>query len=209
MARIVQLLKSLPEVFLVRHGETTWNRIGRHQGQMDSVLTLKGIRQAESVGQQLKRKIENWDSVRLFCSPLFRCQQTAAVISDTVGINFERFIFDERLKERSFGDWQGLTDSEIIAKYPEAWAARELDVWNYAISGGGENYPALVVRVSEWLGEQPANSRILLVSHGQTGRALRFHYLALPPEEALKLPVPQNVAFRLFERQAYSLDDTC
>ena len=63
--------------------------------------------------------------------------------------------------------------------------------------------------MSEWLGEQPANSRILLVSHGQTGRALRFHYLALPPEEALKLPVPQNVAFRLFERHAYSLDDTC
>ena len=196
----------MPEIFLVRHGETTWNRIGRHQGQLDSVLTLEGIRQAENIGLQLKWEIDNWDSVRLFCSPLFRCRQTAAMISDTVGINFERFVYDERLKERCFGDWQGLTDREIIAQYPEAWKARERDIWNYTISGGGENYPTLAVRVSEWLDEQPANSRIVLISHGQTSRALRFRYLGLSPEESLKLPVPQNITFRLFEGQSQSLD---
>lgn len=199
-------MKSMPEIFLVRHGETTWNRIGRHQGQLDAVLTLDGVRQAEHVGNQLKREIENWDSVRLFCSPLFRCRQTAAVICDTVGTNFERLIYDERLKERCFGDWEGLTDREITAQYPDAWAARERDLWNYIISGGGENYPALAARVSEWLDEQPANFRIVLISHGQTGRALRFRYCRLNPEEALNLPVPQNTVFRLFEGRSHPLN---
>ena len=199
-------MKSMPEIFLVRHGETTWNRIGRHQGQLDAVLTLDGVRQAEHVGNQLKREIENWDSVRLFCSPLFRCRQTAAVICDTVGTNFERLIYDERLKERCFGDWEGLTDQEITAQYPDAWAARERDLWNYIISGGGENYPALAARVSDWLDEQPANFRIVLISHGQTGRALRFRYCRLNPEEALNLPVPQNTVFRLFEGRSHPLN---
>ena len=149
---------------------------------------------------------EKWDSVRLFCSPLFRCRQTAAVICDTVGANFERLIYDERLKERCFGDWEGLTDREITAQYTDAWAARERDVWNYIISGGGENYPALAARVSEWLDEQPANFRIVLISHGQTGRALRFHYCRLNPEEALNLPVPQNTVFRLFEGRSHPLN---
>ena len=198
-------MDTMPEIFLVRHGETMWNRIGRHQGQSESVLTLEGIRQAESVGLQLKQQIDNWDNIPLFCSPLFRCRQTAAVISDVVGINFERFVYDDRLKERSFGSWEGFTDQEIISQHSNDWAMRQRDLWNYTIPGGGESYPSLATRVGSWLDEQVANSRILLVSHGQTGRVLRFRYLGLSPEEALNLPVPQNIAYRLFEGKSLPL----
>ncbi|MBM09411.1 MAG: hypothetical protein CMF69_07525 [Magnetovibrio sp.] len=198
-------MNNMPEIFLVRHGETMWNRIGRHQGQLESVLTLEGIRQAKSVGLQLKQQIKEWDTIHLFCSPLFRCRQTAAVISDVAGINFEQFIYDERLKERCFGSWEGLTDEEIIVQHSNDWAMRQRDPWNYIIPGGGENYPSLATRVGNWLDEQEINSRILLVSHGQTGRVLRFLYLGLSPLEALNLPVPQNIAYRLFEGESKSL----
>ena len=103
-------------------------------------------------------------------------------------------------------DVLGCNRGKAEFKYPDAWAARERDVWNYIISGGGENYPALAARVGEWLDEQPANLRIVLISHGQTGRALRFRYCGLTPKEALNLPVPQNIVFRLFEGRSDPLN---
>jgi len=196
----------MPEIFLVRHGETTWNRIGRHQGHLDSVLTLKGITQVQGVARRLAREIEIWDDVAIFCSPLYRCRQTAAVLCDEVGVDVERIVYDDRLKERCYGHWQGLTDQEIIARYPEEWAAREGDRWNYVVHSGGENYPALEERIGAWLAEQTAGTRIVLVTHGQVGRALRRRYLGLSPEEALALPEPQRAAFRLADGKAQTLN---
>jgi len=195
-----------PEIFLVRHGETTWNRIGRHQGHTESVLTLNGIRQAEVVGRRLKREIDDWEAVQIWSSPMYRCRQTAAVICDTIGIDPETIRYDDRLKERCFGAWEGLTDKEIIARYPDEWAARDSDTWNYVIAGGGENHVVLEERVGAWLAEQKPDSRILLVTHGQAGRALRRRVLGLQPDEALSLPEPQAAAFRLSDGTSERLE---
>ena len=199
-------LAEAPDIFLVRHGETTWNRIGRHQGQLNSVLTLEGVRQAEAVGRRLGREISDWRDVRIFCSPLFRCQQTAAGACDAAGVDVERIVYDERLQERHFGEWQGLTDAEITARFPEEWAARQRDLWNYVIPGGGENYETLERRLGDWLAEQEAGQRIVLVTHGQAGRALRRRYLGLAPDQALALPEPQDAVIHLRGGEARTLD---
>ena len=186
-----------PEIFLIRHGETTWNRIGRHQGHLDSVLTLAGVSQVQGVARRLAREIGDWTAVTLACSPLYRCRQTAAVLCDEAGADVEDIVYDDRLKERCFGDWQGLTDEEIIARYPHEWAAREADLWSYRIPGDGENYTELGDRMIDWLAEQTLDRPIVLVTHGQAGRALRGRLLGLSPAETLTLPEPQTAAFRI------------
>ena len=197
---------SHPEIFLIRHGETTWNRIGRHQGHLDSVLTLNGIAQVRGVARRLAREIDGWGAIVMACSPLYRCRQTAAILCDTVGVDVERIVYDDRLKERSYGHWQGLTDAEIIARYPDEWAAREADPWSYDIPGGGENYPELGDRVIDWLAEQAPDRPIVLITHGQTGRALRGRLLGLSPVETLALPEPQTAAFHIKDGEATLLE---
>ncbi len=195
-----------PEIFLVRHGETTWNRIGRHQGQLDSVLTLNGVTQVQGVARRLAREIDDWPATVMACSPLYRCRQTAAVLCDEAGADVESIVYDDRLKERCYGHWQGLTDAEIIARYPDEWAAREADRWSYAVPGGGENYPELGDRVIGWLDEQAPGKPIVLVTHGQAGRALRGRLLELSPAETLALPEPQTASFRLVNGTASMLE---
>ncbi len=195
-----------PEIFLVRHGETTWNRIGRHQGHMESELTLNGIEQVRGVARRLASEITGWDAVALASSPQFRCRQTAAVLCDEVGANFERVVLDDRLKERSYGHWEGLTDAEIKARFPDEWQAREADRWTYTIPGGGENYPATTTRVAAWLAEQPTDRPIILITHGQAGRALRGHLLGLGPAETLALSVAQTAAIHLKDGESRPLD---
>jgi probable phosphoglycerate mutase len=197
---------SYPEIFLVRHGETTWNRIGRHQGHLDSALSFNGITQVRGVARRLAREIGDWSAVVIACSPLFRCRKTAAILCDEAGVDVERIVYDDRLKERSYGHWQGLTDAEIIARHPDEWASREADRWFYAVPGGGENYPAVGERLAAWLAEQAASQPIVLVTHGQAGRALRGHYLGLSPTETLALPEPQTAAFHLANGKARLLE---
>ncbi len=197
---------SHPEIFLVRHGETTWNRIGRHQGHLDSALSLNGITQVRGVARRLAREIGDWSAVVIACSPLFRCRKTAAILCDEAGADVERIVYDDRLKERSYGHWQGLTDAEIIARHPDEWAAREADRWSYAVPGGGENYPATGERLAAWLAEQAADRPIVLVTHGQAGRALRGRYLGLSPSETLALPEPQTAAFHLADGKVRLLE---
>ena len=197
---------SHPEIFLVRHGETTWNRIGRHQGHLDSVLTLNGIAQARGVARRLAHEIDDWTAVVIACSPLFRCRQTAVILCDEVGVNVKHIVYDDRLKERCYGHWQGLTDVEIIARHPNEWAAYEAARWSYAVPGGGENYPATSARLAAWLAEQAADQPVVMVTHGQAGRVLRGRYLGLSPAETLAQPEPQTAAFHLADGKARLLE---
>ena len=195
-----------PEIFLIRHGQTTWNRIGRHQGQLESVLTSYGIKQVHGIAKRLAQVIPKLPLVAFACSPLFRCQQTAVIICDELGVNIDNINYDKRLMERNFGNWQGLTDAQIIKRFPQEWEFRKVDPWSYSIPGGGENYNELSDRVLSWLREQKVNKPIIIVTHGQTGRALRGHLLGLSNKETLILPEPQNAAYHIKNGKAKYLE---
>jgi uncharacterized phosphatase len=100
---------------LVRHGETDWNRARRYQGWSDIPLNATGLAQAELVAEVLGD--EHWDAI--VSSPLSRAMQTADAISRTTGIS--KIIEDADLRERGYGEAEGLTLEEREAK----WAGQE------------------------------------------------------------------------------------
>lgn len=103
-------------IYLIRHGETSWNLEERFQGTTNTELTTVGINQGKLLAKSLAgTKFEN-----IYSSPLNRAKITA----DFIGAETECDVTEDLdFKEISFGDWEGLTTKEIRAKY--SW----MDKW--------------------------------------------------------------------------------
>ena len=186
-----------PEIYLVRHGETHWNRSSRYQGQLDSHLTENGKTQAQNVGHLISGIIADRGAIPFYCSPLGRCRQTAMEICNMADIDPKKIIFEDRLMEIHCGHWQTWTRKEVAQLWPNEVAAYKADIWNYEIPGGGENCPMLQNRACRWLGGVHREKRILAVSHGMIGRIIRGLCRDLTPEEVLALETPQGVIYHL------------
>src|SRR4051812_14446297 len=109
-------------VYLVRHGETTWNAERRFQGQLDVELSSTGVEQAEAVALWLASQPVHFTAI--FSSDLKRAVQTAQTIGRRLGLVPE---LHRDLREMHAGEWQGLLTSEIEARFPgklAEWAAR-------------------------------------------------------------------------------------
>ena len=180
-------------IFLVRHGETEWNRIGRYQGWGDSPLTERGVAQAEAIGQCL-REIPEAAAAEIVASPLGRARRTAEIIAERLGY-MAPLRFDERLREVSLGSWEGLDHDQIRAIAPELLVGDARHEW-YFRTPRGETYEAFSGRLAAWLGE-PREGPVIAVCHGVVTRILRGLYTGLPRTEAMRLPVPQDRVFRL------------
>jgi probable phosphoglycerate mutase len=98
----------MTQLILIRHGETLWNTERRMQGQLDSPLTERGLWQAQQLGIRLK----NQPFTTLYSSDLPRAARTAEQIAIVTGHNI---LIDERLRERHFGAFEGMTQKEIQA----------------------------------------------------------------------------------------------
>jgi probable phosphoglycerate mutase len=122
-------------IYLVRHGETTWNRVGRQQGHLDSPLTPKGIEQARAAGRALRRALPALANVCIETSPLGRARLTATILCDELGLDEGAIVIAPLLIEANFGAWQGHTHAEIDAQYPGARQAREAHKWHYVVPG--------------------------------------------------------------------------
>ena len=98
-------------LYFVRHGETDWNRDGRLQGQRDVELNAAGRRQAAACGTilgDLLRGIGRQpDEFAFVSSPLSRALETMALMRRMLGLDPASVQIDPRLKELSFGDWEG------------------------------------------------------------------------------------------------------
>lgn len=107
-------------LWLVRHGQSTWNAEGRIQGCADPPLTELGRWQAERVAQRLLSE----DLTALYCSPLERAEETAAVIGDAVHLVPQ---VDERLREYDVGKGaEGVNWRTLVERWPHLEAlARE------------------------------------------------------------------------------------
>lgn len=185
-------------IYVVRHGETIWNRARRRQGHDDSPLTLRGIEQAMAFGERIRRTVgSELDELTIVSSPLGRARQTASIICESVGLDPNKALrFDPLLAEHNFGAWEGLRDEEIEVQYPGALADRRADPWNYPVPGG-ERYADLFERASNWLRQSRATRITVAVTHAMTSRALRGAYLGLDREEMQRLLHTQDRIFRL------------
>ena len=116
-------------IYLVRHGETEWNRAGRVQGHLDLPLTEIGREQARQAGATLASLLEGEPPFLLLASPLGRAQASARLILEALGPTIAEWRTDDRLREISWGRWEGLTRAEIAAREPQLWSWREADRW--------------------------------------------------------------------------------
>ena len=144
-------------IYLVRHGETDWNRERRIQGSTDIPLNDTGRSQASATGALLASR--EWDGV--YASPLSRAFETAEIIADTLGLPIPRIV--PQLAERNYGDAEGLTGDEIDARF----AGADVPGRETRDEVAARALPAIVE-----LAEKHPGESIVLVSHGGVIRTI-------------------------------------
>ena len=180
-------------IYLVRHGETEFNRERRIQGHVDSPLTELGVRQARAVGRLLRDLIREPEGWRIVSSPLGRARITAEIVADKLGgLPVE---LDERLKEMSWGPHDGRLRAELEAEHPETFGRSG---WAFD-AATGESYEAVAARLGDWLASLPPEPerKIIAVSHGISGRVLRGLYANLDRDRSAQQDVPQDAVYLL------------
>lgn len=184
-------------IYLLRHGETTWNRIGRLQGQLDAPLTRLGLAQVDAAGRTLAAFL-NGSSFRLVASPLGRTRQSAAVVAEHLGVDYEAIAWDDRLKEITLGDWDGFPGWGALDRaHPDEAARRNADPWNFRYPNG-ESSQDVQDRVRPFLAECHALGGVhVVVAHGVVNKVMRGLYLGLTREQTFALDRPQDAFHRL------------
>ena len=182
-----------PDLLILRHGETEWNRAGRMQGEADSPLTELGRSQAAAQGRLLDQfGISDWD---IFCSPQGRSTETAQVALEG---GMSRVVLDHRLAEITLGAWSGASRTRIMETAPHLFEPEDSMIW-YDHAPGGEGLDALFARTGAFLKDLTRPS--VVFTHGITSRMLRCHALGLEPKAFSDLPGGQGVIYHLSRGQ--------
>ncbi len=182
----------MTRIYLCRHGETEYNRKHVLQGQKDVELNERGDEQAEKLAERLEEK----DIDAVYSSDLKRASRTAEKIAEKTGAPH---IEDERLRERSYGDFEGRHRS---SRYEQIEEADELDEWK---PEGGEDVHDVRARASELLDEIESDypdGEIVMVAHGWVNRALLTYLLGA--DEGRSHSIKQaNTAVNVLEKEDY------
>ncbi|GAB4216628.1 MAG: histidine phosphatase family protein [Rhodoferax sp.] len=148
-------------LIVIRHGETAWNVDTRIQGHRDIALNETGVQQARAAAQALADEA----IAAIYASDLQRAWMTAQAIAQRSGAPLTA---DPALRERSFGDFEGHTHTELAQRWPDAvqrWRERDPH-WQ---PPGGESLSAMRARVAaalHRLAAQHVGEQIVLVAHG-------------------------------------------
>lgn len=182
---------STPALVVVRHGETAWNVDARLQGHTDIPLNGRGRDQADAVGRALAEAVPDIGRRAFVASPLSRAAETMRRMRTAMGLAPEAFAFDDRLRELSFGAWEGFTLGEMKLRDPEGSAARDADKWDFR-PPGGESYADLAARVAAAVAALEGPT--VLVAHGGVSRVLLHLLGGVDREEVAAMAIPQGRA---------------
>lgn len=160
------------KIYLMRHGETDYNKKGLIQGQLDVPLNENGIRLAKLTRDGFRREGLSFDLA--YCSPLIRARKTAEILLEGTDTPV---IYDERICEMNFGEGEGVLLKDIDVK-PELANIDALfhNPPAYRATSVGESYEALFARVESFLEQEiyPKEGQyenILVCCHGGIIRA--------------------------------------
>jgi broad specificity phosphatase PhoE len=176
-------------LYLARHGQTDWNLAGRLQGMRDIPLNETGRAQARELAGRMEALGVGGEHLPWHASPLMRAAETAHIIRDNLAHGEDDVMFEPRLQELSYGEWEGLTLAEARALDPDAIEARERDKWNH-VPPGGESYAMLSARVAPVL--LACNQPGVIVSHGGILRVALALFGLEAPETACRIDVVQG-----------------
>lgn len=184
---------AVPTLILIRHGETPWNAEGRLQGLCEVAMSDHGRSQARRNGRALSAYLAATDqtaaSLDWLSSPIGRARETMELVRDEVGLDRSAYALEERLRELTFGSWEGSTMRELKARDRPSVLARKADKWGF-VPPDGESYADLSRRVAGWL--EGLSRDTVAVTHGGVIRVLRGLLLAAPERHLPIRPVPQD-----------------
>jgi probable phosphoglycerate mutase len=187
---------SPPVLYYIRHGLTDWNMASRLQGGRDVPINARGRAQAACCADILRDLLacegRSASDVGYASSPLVRARETMDILRATLGLERTGYAIDPRLAEIAFGDWEGLTYPEILARDADVVAKREHDKWDFR-PPGGETYAEVALRVAAWLASLERDT--VVTAHGGTARALVAVLGIAPPEKAVHEPIEQGVVY--------------
>ena len=183
----------MPDLILLRHGESQWNLENRFTGWVDVPLSPRGEAEARAAGEKLRgRRID-----KLYTSVLVRATETARLALETAGIGPLPTERDAALNERMYGDITGMNKDEARQRF----GAEQVKVWrrSYDVAPpGGESLADTAARVlpyweSHILPDLKAGKNVLVVAHGNSLRALVMHLDGLTREQVVALEIPTGV----------------
>nr|MBQ8252772.1 histidine phosphatase family protein [Lachnospiraceae bacterium] len=183
-------------LYIIRHGETEWNKVKRLQGQTDIPLAEEGIRLARETGEGMK----NLPIDLVISSPLTRAVQTAQILTKGRDIPI---LTDERIIEISFGDWEGecMFDSEVLP--PDFRRLFYEDPLHCVCPPDGETFAEVCKRTGAFyqsLLEHPdyAGKNILISTHGAASRCLLTQFYE-DKNDIWRGGVPKNCAVTIVD----------
>jgi len=180
----------MPELILLRHGQSQWNLENKFTGWVDVPLSHKGRDEALAAGEKLRgRRID-----KLYTSVLKRAIDTAKLALESAGIRDVLTVRDAALNERKYGHLQGLNKAEAAKK----WGDEQIRIWRRSFDiapPGGESLADTAARVipyweSHIRPDLLAGRNVLVAAHGNSLRALVMHLDGLTREQVLELEIP-------------------
>ena len=183
--------------YIVRHGQTNWNILGKTQGHENSDLTKKGEEQAF----ELAKAIKEYPIDYIYSSDLGRAVQTAEIVGSQIGIDTCK---TKSLREMGFGDWEGLLIDEIKKNHEKTY-----ETWrntpHLVNIPNGETLDIIKDSVDKFineLNEKYDNKHILLVSHSVTVRVMLLSFLNSSVENIYRIK-QDNTALNIVEYRDY------
>lgn len=170
----------MKQIYVIRHGQTSWNAEGRWQGHADVPLSPEGVAQA----QTLAKHLSGVDFAMVYSSDLERARETGHALARATGAPL---ILDSRLRELNLGALQGLTHAEIHERYPDDVDQMKVNYLDHVVTRG-ESRRALQARAyAAWqdILEQTSARPVALVSHGGTIRLLLLRLLDPAQRDAI------------------------
>lgn len=174
------------QIYLVRHGQTDWNKTERFRGQADIGLNYQGIRQAHNLAEYLSGR----EIAAVYSSPLKRALKTAEIIAVPHGLVVQ---VEPGFLDVDYGEWQGLTLEQISRKFPtlyQQWLEdpRKVDFPR------GDSIPSVGQRVLaafRRLAEKHGQETIAIIAHQAINKILLFELFKLKPR---LWEIPQDIA---------------
>tara|TARA_B100000949_G_scaffold216854_1_gene214055 strand:- start:1354 stop:1947 length:594 start_codon:yes stop_codon:yes gene_type:complete len=184
-------------LYVIRHGQTDYNREGRLQGARDIPLNALGRSQAASNGKRLAALPGfDADTHDWVASPLSRTRETMELVRANAGLEPGGYRTDDLLIELSFGEWEGHTMDEIELDHPGVDRERDAAKWDFCPPGdGAESYEMLASRIDRFL--ETVTGPSVIVAHGGVIRALFNRIGGIDGNAAAMIDVPQDRILRI------------
>lgn len=184
-------------LYLVRHGQSEWNRIGRIQGRSESPLTELGREQAAALGRMLRAVLPD-PGIDIVASPLARAFETATIIAGELGRTAGDVRTDERINDFDVGVLAGYSGWDTVAAdYPELARLRLEDPIHFQPPGGESGADVLARALAFLAAREAAGRDTLVVCHGVINKFIRGAAHGITGGDIIALGEDQEVVYRL------------